>query len=240
MRWLFLILLLVNGVLYGWFYQEQERRRLLADRAEQALRGIPELDLLSEVPSTVLRHRDGAEQATKGKQSAGGIKMPAEKSSRYCYRFGPFERSDGIALSTANNAPGRLELEPITGTNRQQRYRVIVMAPTDLQQRQQLVDAMLVVGLDARWVEDEQQKLLVGSYREALPAEALSKALVEQGYDAEVEFGLQQAEQFFLILQSDDDNLISSNWVQMLVKKHPKIKSEKKLCLGVATPQARE
>ncbi|WP_421868677.1 hypothetical protein [Motiliproteus sp.] len=237
MRWLFLILLLLNGVLYGWFYQEQERRRMLADRAEQALRGVPELDLLSEVPATVLRHRGSGELPLAEKSLPS---TQSSESARFCYRFGPFDRADGEALHSANNAPGQLQLEPVPGTNRQQRHQVVVMAPQNPQQRQQLLDAMLVVGLDARWVEDSQQKLLVGSYRESVPAEALSKALVEQGYDAKVESGLRQSEQFFLLLQSDDDNLTSSNWVKLLVKKHPQIKSEKKLCLGVATPQARE
>lgn len=239
MRWLFLILLLLNAVLFGWFYQEQERRRLLADRAEQALRGVPELDLLSEVPGSVLRRREGAGQVLVPKSNAVNSE-PSSQSSKYCYRFGPFDRTDGMALWSANNAPGRLELEPIENSTTQRRHRVTLVAPEDQQQRQQMLDAMLVVGLDARWVDDANEKLLVGSYREVVPAEALAKALIEQGYDAKVESELQQAELFFLKLHSDDGNLISSKWVGLLIKKHPEIKSEKKLCLGVATPQARE
>ena len=237
LRWLFLILLLLNVVLFGWFYQEQEQRRLMAERAEQQLRGVPELDLLGEVPSSVLRSRHQAQQQA-AEQSAGLLQAPTE---RYCYRFGPFEHADGMALWTANGAPGRLALEAEAETSLKLRYRVAVLAPSTQQAREALQQSMDDVGLQTRWVDAKERgegvsELLIGSYRDELPAQALAKALREQGQQVRVQQDRTKFEQYFLALYSDDDNLISSDWAALLVQKYPAIKSEKKLCQGVATP----
>ena len=69
MRWLFLILLLLNVALFGWFYQEQVGRSQLAARNAQEPAGLAGLTLLHEAQEGQLRPRPA--QPVPGKRRSG-------------------------------------------------------------------------------------------------------------------------------------------------------------------------
>lgn len=246
LRWGLLILLLLNGVLYGWFYQEQEQRRLLADRVDAPLHGVAGLDLVSEVPGSVLRMRSrewvvsGA--VFSGEVASGGatsVKAPVEQ---YCFGFGPFAEAQGLEAWLGEEGPGRLELDQQVVGELAPGYRVYVAAPRARLARKALVESMLSVGLVGEWIDKGELKgsLSLGEYQEPSSAQALLQALIKQGYEAAIYQQQYFKYQYYLILQSDFAAVNETPWVRSLLQKYPKAKSEKKLCQGLATAAGRE
>ena len=231
LRWGFLLLLLANGILFGWFYQEQEGRRKVADRAEVRVHGIPELDLVSEVPQSALRPREQPKPD------------PVEPmQSRFCYYFGPFDDAQGLEAWIGDDGPGRLELESRKVGELPPSYRVYITAPQELQSRRRLLAELASVGLEAEWLEQGALKgqLSLGLYQQELSAKALQQALTGQGYAASVNTEANYQYQYYLLLHSDSEVAQQSSWARSLLQKYPRAKSEKNLCQGLATAQGRE
>lgn len=234
LRWSFLILLLVNALLYGWFYQEREYRRQVADRAEKQIHGVAELDLLTEVPAAVLRQRD------PGLRPEPVVAVP--ERTLYCYRFGAFEQAQGLEAWLGQEGPGTLELEQQVVAELPSVYGVSISAPEGVDAQHELLRSMAAVGLQGRWTEESGEKhtLSLGEYETLVSAQALELALRQQGYAAVVEELKRYSYHYFLLLKTDSEVVAGSAWVLSLLKKFPSVKSEKKLCQRVATAQGRE
>lgn len=238
LRWTLLILLLANTLLYGWFYQEQEQRRKVADRVEKKVHGVAELDLLSEVPESVLRLR-------KPKVVLAPV-VEAEPQARadplYCYRFGVFAEVRGLEAWLGEEGPGQLQLEQVEAAQLPSAYRVYISAPKKEKQRQELVESMRSVGLEAEWLSEGRLKgkLSLGVYQQKASANALELALHQQGYDAAVVEQKRYRYKYYLLLQTDSEVVASTPWVRSLLQKYPDAKSEKKLCQGLASIKGAE
>ncbi|MEH6471320.1 MAG: hypothetical protein V7752_08720 [Halopseudomonas sp.] len=233
LRWLLLILLLLNGLLYGWFYQEQQHRKKLSDRVERRVHGVPELDLISEVPESALRLR---------KQEVVEVAEVGVKRELYCYRFGVFKEARGLEAWLGDDGPGQLELEQRKAGPLPSFYQVYVTPSKQLEARRELVQAMQNVGLEGEWVKQGElrNKLSLGVYQERASAQALERALQEQGYAAAVWEQQRFSYDYYLLLRTNSNVVSDSAWVRSLLQKYPTVKSEKKLCQGLATSQGRE
>lgn len=236
LRWLLLIVLLLNGLLYGWFYQEQEQRRRVAGRVEAPVHGVAELDLVSEVPGSALRLR--------ANEPVASVAVPAVKvqTELYCYSFGPFKEAQGLEAWLGDDGPGRLELSQQQVGELAPGYRVYVRAPKKRSARKALLESMRGVGLEGEWIDQGELKgaLSLGEYQQQSSAQALQKALVEQGYKAAIYQQQYFKYQYYLLLRSDFAAVGDTPWVRSLLKKYPSAKSEKKLCQGLATASGRE
>ncbi|MFT5720414.1 MAG: hypothetical protein ACI9W6_000704 [Motiliproteus sp.] len=233
LRWLFLILLLVNAMLYGWFYQEREHRRSLADRVEKQPHAVAGLELLTEVPASALRESEP--------KLLAAVDAPPDRSL-YCYRFGPFAEAQGLEAWLGDEGVGRLALEQEEVSVLPSGYGVTVSAPEGVVARQALLESMGAVGLQGQWLEGAGAKevLSLGVYEEQASAEALGRALQQQNYDAVVQEQRRYSYHYYLLLRTNSEAVAGSKWLRSLLKKFPNVKTEKKLCQRVARTRGPE
>ncbi|MEH6649700.1 MAG: hypothetical protein V7707_06665 [Motiliproteus sp.] len=242
LRWIFLIVLLLNAVLYGWFYQEQENRRRVAERADARVHGVADLDLIDEVPASALRARQMSLP-----QPETDLVVPAQ-NARYCFRLGPFSDSQGLDRWLSDAVLGAVELQQVERVGQQSAaedevaYRVMVSAPEVLASRDQLMAEMQQLGLAGEWVGTGTGPgaLMVAEYSRQDQAQALLQALTGQGYAAVLEQQAAERYQYYLLLRTDTDVIASTTWLTSLLQNFPLVKSEKKLCQGLATTTGRE
>ena len=242
LRWVFLIVLLLNAVLYGWFYQEQENRRKVAERADAPVHGVADLDLLDEVPASALRSRQTVSVLP------AEVPAAAVKSERYCFKLGPFSDPQGLERWLSDDDLGSVELQQLVlagqssvGTS-EASYQVMVSAPKAEVSRRQLVAEMQQLGLVSEFIDSGagSETLMVAEYSQKDQAQALLQVLAERGYAA----GLQQQAaieyQYYLLLRTDNEVIETTSWQTTLLQSFPSVKSEKKLCQGLATATGRE
>lgn len=252
LRWFFLIVLLLNAVLYGWFYQEQENRRRVAERAEARVHGVADLDLIDEVPASALRFRQAASPPQVAEPST------VVKSERYCFRVGPFPDSQGLERWLADDALGPVELHQVEKHQVEQQqtvitgqspvetsevsYQVMVSAPETPTSRRQLVVEMQQLGLVSEWIGAEvgPEALMVAEYSQRGQAQALVQVLTEQGYTVTLQQQAAIEYQYYLLLRTDNKAIADTSWQTTLLQNFPYAKSEKKLCQGLATTTGRE
>jgi hypothetical protein len=237
LKWSFLILLLANALLYGWFYQEQQYRREVANRAENRVHGLAELDLLSEVPASALRLREPEPRP----EPIAALDVETERLLN-CYRFGVFAQAQGLEAWLGQEAPGELELEQEVSAELPSVYGVSISAPRGAQAQEELLGTMRSVGLEGEWSETSEgrKELSLGAYEALGSAQALELALQQQGYAAVVKEQKRYRYNYYLLLRTNSEVVANSAWAQSLLKKFPAVKSEKKLCQRVATAQGRE
>lgn len=231
MRWLFLILLLLNGALFGWFYQEQQARARMAERSAQAVPALGALTLLEEASPDQLRERPPA---------VAPEPPPAEAPAapRYCYRLGPFvsealaalfDRELDYAPGRSEVVAGRIPVEP--------EYWIYVTRPGSEAERRALRRELKVDGLESYWVRRGELKgqLSLGLYRSHQSAEALLTALLDQGYPAKLYEKPRYEPAYFLDVTTENPGFPGAAWRREMARAHPDVKSEKKSCAGLAT-----
>ncbi|MFT6916236.1 MAG: hypothetical protein ACJAWL_002564 [Motiliproteus sp.] len=223
LRWSFLILLLLNGLLYGWFYQERAHRRSQAERIETQAPGVAGLDLLREVPAAVLRQREP--------QGFAAAEAQPERAL-YCYRVGPFAKTQGSEARLGEEGP----LAPSSADRGDARTLEGVTAP------QALHESMRAVGLQGWWLEaaGTQETHPQGVSEERASAEALGLALQQQGYDAVVQEQLRYRYNYYLLLRASSESVAGSIRLQSLLKTYSAVETEKKLCQRLARTQGPE
>ncbi len=225
LRWLFLILLLLNGMLYGWFYQEQEQRRARGDRVQVPVAAVAQIELVSEVADSRLRKHES-------KPRPKSTPKPKPRPVWYCHRFGGFEEALDLNEWLSKKAPGKITLEQVQLSALPSVYGVYIRADQRAEARQELLESMQAIGLEGEWADAEGLKglLTLGVYEEAVSAEALHQALKQQGYDASVRERKRYRHENYLLLRTRSESVSGSSWVKSLLKQYPVIKSEKKRC----------
>ncbi len=234
LRWSFLLLLLVNVLLYGWFYQEQEYRRQVASRVEKQVHGVAALDLLSEVPRSVLRPREPTPRPEPV------VPLAAEpEPGWYCYQFGVFTQAQALEAWLGPEGPGDVEIEQQLAEELPSVYSLSISAPQGAKAQSELLGAMRALGLPGQWAEVAgiKRALLLGEYEQQASARALELVLRQQGYAAVVKGQARPRYNYYLLLRTDSDAVIGSAWERSLLKQFPAVKSEKNFAKGLQQPR---
>lgn len=239
MRWIFLILLLLNGVLYVWFAQEQLQRERAEARMQPDHTGLAPLVRLSEVPPGRLQPRAVAPSpAAKPAPGPAAEVYTAPPVPTACYRVGLFADMPAAEafLETlgdlpvgARVTPERRALEPD--------YWVYVKTPSSPREVTQLQRTLKVDGLDSDVIQEGALagELSVGVYRSQDPAQALLTALLAKEYPAEIYLKLRWEQVYSIDINTENPQQWEAYWERLRGAGSPELKNEKKSCTRVAT-----
>ncbi|MDY6890036.1 MAG: hypothetical protein SVU24_00355 [Pseudomonadota bacterium] len=213
LRWLLLILLLCNALLFLWYAQ----RERVPPAEEEIGRGeVTRLRLLQELPP------GGAAAAP-----------PIE-----CYQLGPFATA-GEAEEAAQRLPPEANVTlRRPGAEAAIGYQLVIGIPAEAAARRELLDRLALAG----WIPQTRRgHFLLGPFlggharREAeLEQRALTEGL---GIDSELQPILQPATGVLLEIELPAGAEIDHSSRQLLLRGWPGIKIEKKPCSGLARPQ---
>ncbi|WP_207062306.1 hypothetical protein [Motiliproteus sp. SC1-56] len=237
MRWLFLILVLLNGVLYAWFVTEQQARELRREQARPDHSGLDTLALLSEVPADQLKPRQVPEEL------AAEVPVEEPLAPDVCYRVGEFEeaRAAGAFVDVLGN--GTLQAQVTKGLRPlAPDHWVYVQAPAGGLRVESLRRTLRVDGLDSYLVRQGplSGQLSIGLYRNKESAEALLAALLDKGYPAKMFLKERFEPIYFVDIRTKASQEWHQRWQRKLAPGNPGLKNEKKSCEGVASEQGAE
>ena len=231
MRWFFLILLLVNLALFAWFQQELNMRDRLSSRTELVGVDVKPIKLLSEIP-VQLRQRQStrADVATEVTKEVPGLA---------CYQIGDFSSELAAVRFQQSKLPGSVVSSVKSVERNSPDYWVYVKSPKDLQQRQALQKQLRNSGLEVSLIKRGELKgeLSLGRYSSRELAQALLSALLEQKHPAEVFEISYESSVFVLEIVDNAVKEIGNNWLSDLLAVNSALKSEKKMCKGVASTE---
>jgi len=214
LRWLLLLLLLCNALLFLWYARKQQAA---VGRTAEPDMQVNQLRLLHEL-------------------SAGETVRPLQSD---CYQLGVFAserearqaaaRLEGLVLASE-----RLPAPPdVAG------YELAIEIPSDVQGQRELLDTLALAG----WVPQMRQgRFILGPFTgERAKADALldQGALNEGlGLASELRSILQPATGVLLEVEVSAGAEIGPALRQLLLRGWPGLKIEKKLCSGLAQPQS--
>jgi len=213
LRWLLLLLLLCNALLFLWYAQRQAIPPAESPGADAR---VTKLRLLHELPA--------------GKRIDSG--------QRECYQLGIFssEREAEQAIQRLKGMVSSVEWlsapAEVTG------YQLAVEMPADAGERRALLDSLALAG----WVPQTRNgQFLLGPFRgeRARRDAEIEQGALKEGLG--VESRLQPVRQagagILLQIEVSAGARMDASSRQLLLRGWPGIKIEKKLCSGVAQPQ---
>lgn len=275
MRWITLLLLIVNLCLFGWYWQ-QDQQRQRAFRGSQELPDVPSLRLLSEgampqrkvaeepaqsggettaaeIEEVVTDAGTEAASAPVGELTASVAALspvsqgvlsqtepPAARQS-YCYRLrylDTIEEANAVA-NLAGVIDSRIDeqrqaLEPD--------HWVYIPNPGRSAERRAIRKELSDMGFENYWIQRGVLKgqLSLGLYRHRGSAEALQDLLKGRGYDVKLytkeRYSLRYLVEILTLSTSEEAQALAD----LIGKRFPGTKSEKKLCEGLASVKGAE
>ncbi len=229
MRWFFLILLVLNIALFAWFQQEQDMRNRLAGRTEFSGVEVDSLRLLSEVKLKLPLRKAPQAAVEQSKQAASSLSG--------CFVIGDFDSVSAARQFQQSQMPvGTLaEVRPVQRTAPD--YQVYIRAPENVRERQQLLERLQSSGLEVSEIRQGPLKgqLSLGHYQNRSLAMALYDALKAQSYGIEISEQTQPQPWYVIELKIKDSQSEVAVWMADFMESGGGLKSEKKVCEGVAS-----
>jgi len=211
MRVLFLFLLIVNGLMGGWFYLQPVKNDL-------AIKPVAE-----NINSLVLLNEVGAQkESDKSTETAAPAKVKAglsekKESAGLCFTLGPFK--DEIILKQARKQLAE-QVQNINVRKREesQRHRYWVYLPAlssrgrAIEQSKQLAQIKIN---DYYIVHNGEKKnaISLGHFREKKHADHRIKQLKKQGFDAEMEVIFRRIDVFWLDYSVKENNALNDGLI---------------------------
>lgn len=235
LRWCFLIVVVLNLALFAWFEREREMRIQLADRPEGVAEHVGSLTLLSEV-SQHLRERSVNNQVLPESIKAAANSV----SDSVCIEIKNFP-SQQVMLDWQSRLPADVAVLTSDWIPADE-YWVYIESPESLQARQELQQTLRQLGLEVSLIQRGQFKghLSLGRYAERELAVALYEGVLAQGYAARMLAVGTNVDELALWISIPPQLANGLNWLDELLAGTGYLKSEKKVCEGVASDQGRE
>ncbi len=214
LRWLLLILLLCNALLFLWYAQrEQTATASSAFSQDQVTR----LRLLHEL-------------------SGGEVVRPLQLE---CYQVGVFATENEAGQAAQLLAPIAMAVEQFPAPEEVAGYQLAVEIPSQAQAQRELLDRLAIAG----WVPQTRQgRFLLGPFtgnRARAEAAVEQRALKEGlGLNSELQPVMQPGTGVLLEVEVSAGTEIGLAPSQLLLRGWPGIKIEKKLCSGLAQSQS--
>jgi hypothetical protein len=249
-RWLFLILLVLNLLLFAWGYQHPWRESLSLAPLPP---GVPTIQLLSETPttsSTQAQAAGGMPLSATGSATAAGPQsipqsapsqvstndqemgpadgVPAQQPEvveRRCVRLGPFDQKNVAAGLTEvlNKAGHRTELD--METRRQPSGFWVVIAPPKRQVDKLMVDLQTAGILDV-WhfsTGPLAGTISLGLYSDRARAEERRATLARKGFPAEIRPRRLEVPVFWVRAHYVENDPAAKSALQQAYKKYPSL-----------------
>jgi hypothetical protein len=222
LRWLFLLLLLMNAVVLLWAaLMQRDTREAVPQLVEQgaSVRLLSELDAgqLRELSQSQLQARSGAAQSLCVSYVGLPARADAEQVAQLMQRYGlvPVIEQEDIRLAAG--------------------FELALNVPQDPQERIALIERLQAVDVVPE-SSPQGTQLRLGRYDSEAEAEADAVRFRDTGLAPELKVLDRTQELFAVVLPVDSDRDLFNKINQVLEKSHPGIKIEKKVCKGVATP----
>lgn len=214
LRWLLLILLLCNALLFLWYAQ---REQVLPADSGSSHEQVTGLRLLHELP-------------------AGEVARPLQTE---CYQLGVFATEREAEQAAGRLAPVALAVAQFPAPEAVAGYQLAVGIPSQAQAQRELLDQLALAG----WVPQTRQgQFLLGPFmgeNARVDASVEQRALREGlGLGSELKPVMQPGIGILLEVEVPAGAEIGQASRQLLLRGWPGIKIEKKLCSGLAQPQS--
>lgn len=234
LRWLFLIVVVLNVALFAWFEREQQMRSHMADRPQGFDQYVAPLTLLSEVQQQ-LRERGANNQALPSSLPAGDSEQPV-----ICVEIRNFSSQQEM-VSWQARLPAEAAVFTGDGLSEDE-YWVYIEAPDSLQSRQKLLQELRDLGLEVSLIQRGEHKgsLSLGRYSDRELAEALYKGVLSQGYAGRLLSVGTGVDDLSLWISLKGPLASDLKWLDDMLVGTAYLKSEKKVCQGVASSKGHE
>lgn len=234
LRWLFFIVLALNLALFAWFEREQFTRSQLADRPQGFDQDVASLTLLAEVQQTL------RERGANNQQLPRQLVKPGVSTQLSCIEIRNFPSQEAML-----NWQSKLPAEAAVITSDwipADEYWVYLESPKSLQQREEMLQELRSLGLEVSLIQrgDFKGNLSLGRYSDRELAVALYEGILSQGYPGRllpVGTNVDDLALWISLTASLADEL---TWLDNLLAGTPYLKSEKKVCEGVASQEGHE
>ncbi len=222
LRWLFLLLLLVNALVLLWAaLMQREAREPVPEVVEQgvSVRLLSEVDAgqLRELSQSQLQAQSAAAQSLCVSYVGLPARADAEQVAQLMQRYGllPIIEQEEIRLAEA--------------------FELTLNVPQDPQERITLIERLQAVDVVPE-SSPRGTQLRLGRYGSEAEAEVAALRFRNTGLAPELRVLGRTQVLFAVLLPVDSDRNLFNKINRVLEKSHPGIKIEKKLCKGVATP----
>jgi len=214
LRWLLLLLLLCNALLFLWYAQRQAIPPAESPAADTR---VTKLRLLHELPA--------------GKRVDSG--------PRECYQLGVFSSEREVEQAIRHLEGMVSSVKRLPAPAEVSGYQLVIEMPADAGERRALLDSLALAG----WVPQTRNgQFLLGPFRgeRARRDAEIEQGALKEGLG--VESRLQPVRQtgagILLQIEVSTGARMDASSRQLLLRGWPGIKIEKKLCSGVAQPQS--
>ncbi len=224
LRWLFLIVVVLNVAAFAWFEREQQTRSQLMDRPQGFGQHVSSLTLTSEVERP-LRPRAVGPSPLSEASPASSI------GEQTCIRITNFPSQEAM-LAWQATLPA--EVAVMTSDEISGDEYLVYIEPTGggLQERERLLQALRSLGLEVSLIQrgDLKGSISLGRYSDRELAVSLYEGVLSQGYAGRLlpvgtnvaELGL-----WISLTEALSDDL---TWLDNLLLGTSYLKSEKKVC----------
>ncbi len=223
LRWLFLLLLLVNAVVLLWAALMQRDAVVVAPApVSQDL----SLRLLSELAPAQLKLR------AQNPDETGEVAVAQALCVSY-RGLGSQAEADQVAVLMR-----RYGLEPVIEQERIRHadgFELLLNVPDAPDERIALIERLQLLGVVPESRPEEAQ-LLLGRYDSQLQAEAAAGGFRNTGLAPELQQQERLEDVFTLVIPVDSDRDLFNKINRVLEQSYSDIKIEKKICKGVASP----
>ncbi|WP_143820969.1 hypothetical protein [Motiliproteus sp. MSK22-1] len=206
-------------------------RDRLSGRSELAGVDVKPVKLLSEIP-VKLRQR-------KSSPAPGVTEQVGAELEQACFRIGDFSNKSAAVRFQQARLPDGVESSIRSVERNEPDYWVYVKSPEDLQQRQGLQAELRNSGLEVSLIKRGELKgeLSLGRYSNKELAQALLSALLEQNHPAKIFEVSYKSSVFVIEVSHNGSRALSDSSIGELIATNPELKSEKKVCKGVASAE---
>lgn len=214
LRWLLLVLLLCNALLFLWYAQREQAISADSSSRQEQVAG---LRLLHEL-------------------AAGESARPLQTE---CYQLGVFATPNEAEQAAGRLAPVVIDVAQTPAPDEVAGYQLAVEIPSEAGAQRELLDRLALAG----WVPQTRQgRFLLGPFMgERARADAVveQRALSEGlGLNSELQPIMQPGTGVLLEIEVPAGTEIGQASRQLLLRGWPGIKIEKKSCSGLAQPQS--
>ncbi|WP_211829065.1 hypothetical protein [Kistimonas asteriae] len=233
MRWLFLVLVMANGVIfaYGWYERSQEKYILSESGGERLERGAG-ITLVAEADTDDLIPRIVEEPILplpEGQPAVAGL----------CTQIGPFRAAD-----TVDQAVQQLLASGISAQAKALKIRhgedfwVLIPAQVGRDASLGWLRELDAQGVDAYLITEGERAggISLGLFSQGALAEGLQKRIADRGYAVQMEEIPRFREEYWLEISQDDTGLMSDALWEVLQQRYGFAEKHENLCgSGIAS-----